>query len=349
MAYQSDRSWLGYTLAAFAFIALLVHGDVARASCSSPAFEVLWAYPADGDVDVPVNAQLWLLTSSWSSSEMITLNGEPVIGTMQSFGSQVIDPGLLQADTDYVLELRFFVGSTDERVVTIAFHTASEPAEAVSASQAVGHTSATGSYEGHPCEEVVSAQDCFDTGQDTLLTVSTEDDDALGWVIELEGRGTRAVWPARCGDPSLYSYADSVLHGCLLVRKIGPGGLLSEATQYCPEGHIPSDAAVPEPRDDASVPVGQTDGGVVNPLDSGMTFMNGGGGTEEMTPPPRSDGTAAVGGGDDEPSATAQSDSGCSVTSQLGPHRAQRTLPLACLLGLLAIVFWVRRSARAQR
>jgi hypothetical protein len=274
---------------------------MAHASCTSPALEVLWAYPADGDVDVPVNAQLWVLTSSWRSSEMITLNGEPVTGGMQSSGSQVIDPGLLEADTDYVLELRFFVGSADEQVVTIAFHTAGEPAEAASASQTIGHTRATGRYDNHACADVISAQGCFDTGQNTLITVLTDDDDALGWVIEFEERGWSAVWPARCGDPSLYSYADNMFLRCLLVQKIGPGGLLSEATKYC---------------------VDQKDGGFVNPLDSGMTGMNGGG--------------------------TAQSDSGCSVTTQLGQGRAQRPQSLMSLLGLLALAFRARRNARSQ-
>lgn len=307
MAYRSDRSWLGYPVAALAFIALLAHGEAAHASCTAAGVEVLWAYPVDGDVDVPVNAQLWVLTSGWRSSDMITLNGEPVAGVMQSFGGQMIDPGLLEADTDYVLELRFPVGSTDEQVITIAFHTASEPADAVSAPQTTGHTSATGHYESHACADVISAQDCFDTGQNTLLTVLTEDDDALGWVIKQE-RGAAAVWPARCGDPSLYSYADSVLDGCLLVRKIGPGGLLSEATRYC---------------------------------DSGVNGMNGGGGTEQMTTPPRSD---------DEPNSTstAQSDSGCSVAAQLLQGRAGRMPSLTWWLGLLALVFAARRSARSQ-
>jgi hypothetical protein len=82
-------------------------------------------------------------------------------------------------------------------------------------------------YASHACTDVVSAQDCFDTGQDTLLTVQTDAEDALGWVIKLEDHGSSAVWPARCGDPSLFSYGATVLSECLLVRTIGPGGQLS--------------------------------------------------------------------------------------------------------------------------
>lgn len=311
MAYRGKPLGLAWLAALAASTVMLARAGEARADCSQPDFKVLWTYPADGDDRVPLNAQLWVLTSTWSSSATITLNGEPLTGSSQSFGGQAIDPGVLEADTDYALELRFGAGavaSGEEEVVTIDFHTGTEAAPAANAPRALDHTTAMG-FGSHACGEVISAQDCFDTGQDTLLTVLTEDDDAIGWVIEVEGGYGGAVWPARCGGPSVYGYGPTLLQACALIRTIGPGGLLSEATRYCLDDSMTTDAAVPEPRDDASVPMSRQDAGV----------------------------QAEPGGEPD--------DSSCSVGSHLGHGSAPGAMSLAWLLGLVAITRRARRTS----
>src|SRR6185503_16587842 len=49
------------------------------------------------------------------------------------------------------------------------------------------------------CPEIIAAQDCFDTGQNTYLTFEVEDDpDALGWLVSHDTADAIAVIPARC-------------------------------------------------------------------------------------------------------------------------------------------------------
>lgn len=340
MVNRSKGSWLEPMTAACAIAATLMHGD-ARADCIAPPFELLWMYPADGDTEVPVNAHFWVLTTAWGSEATYTLNSEPLTGAPQSYRGQVIDPGPLEPDTDYLLELRFDSAGVS---VTIDFHTQTAEAAAASAPEALGHTTAM-QYRDHACADVISAQDCFDTGQDTLLTVQTQaDDDALGWLIKREGRELGAVWPSRCGDPSLYDHSASLLQECVLVSKIGAGGLLSEPTQYCPAEHAMSDAAVPEPQEDASVPVDREDAGTVHPLDAGT---HGEGDPDASPLEPETSGTGGAGGGDaegDEAAGNAApSDRGCSVTSPRGTRQTRSVTSLVWLLGVLAIALRRRR------
>lgn len=354
MKQRCKSEWLGRTAAVLlAISATLAQGDGARADCSQPDFDLLWSYPEDGDGNVPINAQLWMLTSTWSSSTAtFTLNGEPLSAAAQSFGGVVIDPGELEPNTHYTLELRIAtdsVPSSEQQLARIQFVTESEAAPSVSAPNIGGHTTELG-YVTHSCAQVVAAQDCFDTGQDTLLVVLSEDDDALGWVIEPESGGPSAVWPARCGDPSLYGYGDTLLHSCVLVRKIGPGGLLSERARYCPDTGATSDAGMPEPRD-AGVPGGGgTGGGVVSPEDAGANGprdagvrndndMSGGG---SAPPDPDSDDV----GDEADLDRAADKDDGCSVGARLASDRGQGTTSRVSFLTLLAIALGWRTRRR---
>jgi hypothetical protein len=53
MAHQS-KTWLGRAAVLLAVTAALVHGGEVRADCVLPDFELLWTYPTDGDLEVPM-------------------------------------------------------------------------------------------------------------------------------------------------------------------------------------------------------------------------------------------------------------------------------------------------------
>jgi len=200
---------------------------VATASCKEPALALLWSYPANGDTNVPTNALLWALSSTWRVPS-VTLDGAPLTVPGEGVGS--VSLGALAPQHDYVLRLEYMsawqvdAGSSS---FEIRFRTGDGPATKLPAVPVAGVQRASG-YDQSPCPDVVRAQDCFDTGQDTLFTFDVSDPRAIGWLIRNE------VWPARCGKPSYYGY-HAPPQPCFDVRAIGTGGVLGDATQHCLE------------------------------------------------------------------------------------------------------------------
>jgi hypothetical protein len=84
----------------------------------------------------------------------------------------------------------------------------------------------------HACGDVISAQDCFDTGQDTLIEFEVApNDEAIAWLVQ-SASGSSTSGPLDCGKPALFTYGDRVL-GCVDIQAVGKGGALSEKTQHC--------------------------------------------------------------------------------------------------------------------
>ena len=231
------------SLAASVALCVVLTPATATAKCTVPALALLWSYPANGDINVPTNAVLWALGNSWSVPS-VTLDGMPIVVPVA--GPRGIPLGPLAPQHDYVVRLDY--GSSwpfdagSPTVFEIRFRTGDGPvtqlpAVPVSGVQRTGYAQAT-------CPEVINAQACFDTGQDTLFTFDVTEASAIGWLVH------RQLWPARCG-PAYFSYS-APPNPCFEVRAIGSGGLLGDATEYCLQ---PQDSA-------ASPPSGQVpDGG----------------------------------------------------------------------------------------
>lgn len=245
----------------------------ARADCSLPPFEVLWTYPENGAVDVPTNAVLHDLSTTWGVPR-VTLDGVDVPAP-QADRREGIPLGALLPNHDYVLQLDYGLPSDGDagaaKVARVAFRTGAGPATVPPPAtvSTVHRGSSPDASAASPCPNVVAAQDCFDMGQNTLLTFDVPETSGPGYTVDGE------LWPARCGDPSLFVYEDATNARCHDVRVIGAGGLLSEPTRACPapssdagaEAFVGADAspAVPQPATATAAPNDDSDSCAVSP------------------------------------------------------------------------------------
>ncbi|HEY6879250.1 MAG TPA: MYXO-CTERM sorting domain-containing protein [Polyangiales bacterium] len=174
----------------------------------------------------------WTLSSGWIEPQA-SLDGQPL--TRGEHGE--LRPGALLPNHDYTLRLTYSPRVPDagpSGPIDISFRTGAGSEDAPPKLSISSHTSAPG-LGPHP--EIVGAQDCFDMGQDTLITLHPERPAELGYVID------GVVWPARFEDPSRYVQALRSNGKCIDVQPIGPGGLLGDATSYCAGGDATKDVA----------------------------------------------------------------------------------------------------------
>ena len=164
-----------FTFAAAALLVLTQPLD-ARGSCAADSPPVLaWSYPADGDTDVPTNAQVWVLFSLGATAE-VTLNG--VALTKADDSPFRWGPGPLSPDTEYTLAVHLDESEgTTTTDVTLTFTTGSEaltePPPAPDLSQGWSETKTNAHLTDPSCKGAVAIQECYDTGQDTHLRFPT--------------------------------------------------------------------------------------------------------------------------------------------------------------------------------
>jgi len=214
---------------------------VVQASCVGPELQLLWSYPESGAEQVPTNVTFWAVTSLWSSTPAATLDGAPVdMQSAPSFSGVYLTPQSLAPDSEHTLVLDYsrspnIPRSSEPSRFEIKFTTGAGPVEgAVSEPEVSGSARVVTDFVSHDCADVIAAQDCFDTGQDALLSLHVEQmqaDVTLGWLLRTRYEGSSAIWPARCGAPSVYTHRQESL--CFQVQRIGPGGRLSKAVEHC--------------------------------------------------------------------------------------------------------------------
>ena len=207
--------------------------DAAKAACvrgPGPG-TVLWSFPEDGAVDVPVNAKLWLRFQNLSLGE-VHLNGEPVPFHRKGFNGLFIVP-TLKPDTDYELVLS---GAPDEVPAKIQFRTGSSYGAAPSDVEVEkAHI-----RKGYPqdlsplCAAVLSGQDCFDTGQNTLISFEMAGDEPVAWLIAetMRRESLSAIWPVECGMPSIFTHAWAVDQIGFSITPISRGGIDGRSTLW---------------------------------------------------------------------------------------------------------------------
>jgi len=231
---------------------VLVLGGVpslAYASCVAPAPEILWTYPADGQTDVSIWSELYVAVPMGVTVQG-SANGEELNPTEDGLARFVWSKGL-EPNTEYKVHL----------LVNSSFPS-EDPNIPASITQDLVFTTGAGSNPpGNPafepqvtvygleegfshlnelCQSIVSSADCYDTGQDSFLTLQAEDPDAIGWLIDrTDAEGNQywsRYWPAECGHPGVFLHSSDVeadTVGCYALRALHGDGIGARYPMSC--------------------------------------------------------------------------------------------------------------------
>jgi len=230
MQYEAlmRHSWLSW----------LVGGTLAVcASTSTPAYascvgsgtvELLWSYPAEGDSDVPTNAQLQMVFNGkmYGPDWDATLNGEPIARSADG----AFAFGALAADTDYTFQLEGHQprDSITAKIVELHFRTGSAVGDAVQAPVVVGPSSAEQSGNTPSmCEGVDARYYCRDTAPNDVREITLDETNAVAWIDDAGN-----LWPRGC-----YPRVDliSAQERCYNMHAVAADGQISDATEFCPD------------------------------------------------------------------------------------------------------------------
>jgi hypothetical protein len=217
---------------------LLTMAGSARADCAVPAPSVVWSSPAAGAVDVPVDADLLLLTEriDLASAEPTLFVGGLLELPLEA-GSTLpghFDLPELEPNQAHTIVLHPEQGGP----ITIGFTTGERRAS--SAGGAVGLISisqepyAPGLIEEGLCHDVLFRDTCFDTGIPLLQTLQVEasavDEHSL-WAIETVRFDFEETyiqfWPAVCGPPRQWGALPSDAQ--YRLYNIGESGAIRES------------------------------------------------------------------------------------------------------------------------
>jgi len=212
-------AWEAIALAALTGTLSLAAASSARASCDGPQFGLLWSYPANGAVDVPIDADLFV---TGQLGGPLTLDGEP----LPIIAPGVYDLGRLEPLTRY--EVR-------SEGPVIAFTTGEEAAFAPRAPQSdVRLTRNPVDYRRCP---IVLDQGCFDTGNRT--SVRFDAGAGIAWLLEVTTCGApprQLLWPGVCGPPVIDS-EDRIV--CASARSTNGNGFSESTGVICSAPDVP--------------------------------------------------------------------------------------------------------------
>jgi hypothetical protein len=320
--------------AAAALLALLAAGaaSTVSADCLAPAPGVLWTYPADGDVDVPLDTALWLASNvaSFGRVPRVELND----AALDAFGeaSNGLAPLQFQLprlapNTSYVWKLSYPpTNEQSARTFQVRFTTGSNLREAAPKVRVVGHSEHDVTAGAHPCAAIVASQRCLDAigerpprRHELVVTPAS----AVGWVVRSRA-GEQILWPGVCGAPQIV-VDESQAKECFVVQAIGAGGQLGTPRAYCT-----SEKLAPLRKTDAvPPPVGLSPLAPLPP--PAEPELPATAPPTPSAPPPRAEPTSAP---------TAGSSSGCSVAAVDDPLHPGFAFLLAGL--------WRRRRAKRE-
>ena len=187
-----------------------LRGASARASCAESAPKIVWSYPADGDIDIPTNAHIFVLTSLGATTpdQQILVNGQPAAEAAD--GTFGLAPAM-QPNTAYVVTVPLAPSSGSTGALTFGFTTgvgATDGPIQLSPFTVDRVVTSKGAPSLSPmCQDVVAAMDCFDTGQDTTVTFETQMRPAVFFVVPGDGASIpwTMTWPGTCGSPEIFT------------------------------------------------------------------------------------------------------------------------------------------------
>lgn len=242
---RSTPLWLG----ALCSVGVLAMPSVTRASCQAPTpAEPLTVIPADGETGVPTDAHLWVLAGFGVDAEL-TLEGG-VTGTLVTGAGPWKEYALAGVGPGDTVTWRVALGQSGDQMATFGPFTfqVGEAAAAAVVTPALEHlevvpgASLTGS-----CEGLLSLQECFDTGQDTLVRVHVASQ--AGAVLyrtcqestgSTGGCGIAFSVPASC-PPAAYVHSITAAGSpaaCFRVQAIGASGAVSGTLVACTDGTV---------------------------------------------------------------------------------------------------------------
>lgn len=255
------RSWLAVCLCGGGLLSANVAlPDVAHASCVWPAPDVIWSYPAQDEIDVPLDADLLLVTEGMRADEPIMLDGEPLTAASDVPGHY--DLGLLQPNTTYTVAIAAMDQSAGRTVEHSWQFTTGDARGMDERPDAVTILSASSrqleSFDDVPCPRALYANTCFDTGVPVLEAFETDIDAEL-WAVESVrpdgGDSSWTLYPGECGQPRALDYRFPGAGIRYRVHAILRNG-----------GHASSDSiAAPLELDDDASPSDQRDAGAEMP------------------------------------------------------------------------------------
>lgn len=289
----------------------------AWALCAAPEQGLLWSYPTNGSVNVPVDADLFVNGELYGQP---TLAGEP----LQRIASGVYDLGALAPQTRY--EVRW-----DDATITFTTGdtTAPSPREPNADVLVTRNPSA---FAGCP---LVPSQGCFDTGRHT--SVRFDAGPALAWLLDVvscDGRVRTMIWPTTCGAPVVES-EDRIV--CVSARSTS-GASLSESTGViCSVPDVPPGTL---PRNSSCQGASPPDNALTLVADDHVTLGTVSGPTVPSSTE-RSDNTSAIGG------APPESGGGCAIVTA-SKDRAAGGCAGSAATALAALLVLLRRRPRGQ-
>lgn len=218
---------------------VLVASTPAQASCARALPQVLWSWPADAAVDVPIDSDLLLATQGFYSSPfVITISGGGADGVEVEAGSALphhFDLGTLAPHTHYSIDI---VAPGAELVGAISFETGegqSASADDALRVQLVSENEwSRSSFASEGCDTIFFANSCYDTGVPTIQTFAVDAgsspiDLRSLWVIETiqGGESIFLSLPVACGKPVHFGSSRSGTD--YRVYNIGTNGAVRES------------------------------------------------------------------------------------------------------------------------
>ena len=204
----------------------------ARAACLPPPAAIVWSSPAQGETNVPTNADLWLLITAWSGPSRVLRGGVELPQSSLRYG---YDLGELAPNTQYRLQIEAseyddVLDTFVPKTLELSFTTGAGGLQADPGAEPGAMRLAIGASDllSPACNAAVAAQDCFDAGQDTFFVMHPSGA-ARGWLIERASGENRLfdLWPGECGAPRLYSSSSDPpcvrLHGLDAAGSVHPG------------------------------------------------------------------------------------------------------------------------------
>lgn len=205
-------------------IVMIMLAGEARADCDIPAPEVVWTFPADGQVDVPVNISAVVRSAG---RDRLELDGRPV-------------ESLPRLAPNSFHELRVFTGSDENEIChQINFLTSSNEAEVPPIPAAVeGHWELTPDEYKIPiwCRRNIFTGSCFDAGEDTHFVLDVNVGGLFTRVRQLNPNGdliSTVLWPNTCGRPQVLGLTGPGPGYCFQVSSVNAAGQESEPQSYC--------------------------------------------------------------------------------------------------------------------
>jgi hypothetical protein len=235
---------------ALAALPLLLGNRPVQAACVTPTYRIIWSYPADGAVDVPTNARLFILTPFGLDTGELRVSG-------QSVKADPMDSRLgfnlgMTPHTEYVVAIDRGPGVGG---ASLRFTTGGGPiADVLPAPPIIGKATAMRDPPlSSVCQQARNIGFCFDTGGDPgQLVLETKSQAVIfllrwqppvaypEWVPQSSEppRPYTIHWPATCGQPATFG-STSTCFGSYRVSAVGITGESVSRDYVCPEPRDP--------------------------------------------------------------------------------------------------------------